>query len=459
MSKILNCFKANDIRGRVGEDLTGAAAYRLGLAFARHLNPDREVAVGGDARLSSEELKAALADGLRAGGASVIDLGLCGTEEIYFAVFSQNLAGGVEVTGSHNPATDNGFKLVRDQACPVGLGSGLEEVRRLVENQAPATAARRGGFRRADFRREYVEHLLGYVEPAQLPPLTIAANSGHGVAGPVLDEVEARLAEAGAPLKFVKIGHQPDGSFPLGLPNPLLPENRGLTAQTVLKHGADLGLAWDGDFDRCFFFDEQGRFIEGYYLVGLLAEYFLSKHPGAAIIHDPRLIWNTIDLVTGRGGRPVRSKTGHAFIKDRMRAEGAVYGGEMSAHHYFADFAYCDSGMIPWLVVLGLLGSSGRPLSALVGDRQALFPCSGEINYRAEDPAAVLKAAESRFGPQAVSRDDLDGLSLEMPDWRFNLRLSNTEPLVRLNVESRGRPDLVAEAVAEIESLPGLFKN
>ncbi len=458
MPNMLNCFKANDVRGRVGEDLTGETAFRLGLAFARHLNTDREVAVGRDVRLSSEELQAALSDGLRAGGASVVDLGLCGTEEIYFAVFSQNLAGGVEVTGSHNPVTDNGFKLVRDRARPVGQSSGLEEIRRLAESPGPATAARRGGYRRAGFRREYVEHLLGYVEPAQLPPLTIAANSGHGVAGPVLDEVEARLAEVGAPLKFVKIGHRPDGSFPLGLPNPLLPENRGLTAQTVLKHGAGLGLAWDGDFDRCFFFDENGRFIEGYYLVGLLAEYFLSKHPGAAIIHDPRLIWNTVDLIRGRGGRPVQSKTGHAFIKDRMRTEGAVYGGEMSAHHYFADFACCDSGMVPWLVVLGLLGATGRPLSALVGDRQTLFPCSGEINYQAEDPAAALKAAWDRFGPRALSRDDLDGLSLEMPDWRFNLRRSNTEPLVRLNVESRGRPDLVDAAVAEIESLPGLLR-
>ena len=458
ISNILNGFKANDIRGRVGEELTEAGAFSLGLAFAGFLGAGQEVAVGGDIRPSSEPLKAALAEGLRAGGVSVLDLGLCGAEEVYFAVFSQNLAGGVEVTGSHNPLTDNGFKLVRDRSRPVGQGTGLEEVRRLMAGAQPASAARRGGYRRADFRPEYVEHLLGYVEPAKLPPLTIVANSGHGTAGPVLDAVEARLLSGGAALKFIKIGHEPDGSFPLGLPNPLLPGNREFTAQAVRDHRADLGLAWDGDFDRCFFFDEKGNFIEGYYLVGLLAEYFLSKHPGAAIIHDPRLIWNTIDLVTARGGRPIQSQTGHAFIKEKMRAAGAVYGGEMSAHHYFADFGFCDSGMIPWLVVLRLMGASGRPLSELVGDRQALFPCSGEINYRAENPAAVLSAAESRFGPRAISRDDLDGLSLEMPDWRFNLRRSNTEPLVRINVESRGRPDLVDAATAEIESLPGLIR-
>jgi phosphomannomutase len=426
--------------------------------LARYLDTDHEVAVGGDVRFSSEELKTALIKGLRAGGVSVIDMGLCGTEEVYFAVFSQNLAGGVEVTGSHNPADDNGFKLVREQARPVSRGSGLEVLRQLVESPTLAPAARCGGYRRADFRREYVEHLLGYVELAQLPPLTIAANSGHGVAGPVLDAIEARLLEAGVQLTFVKIGHQPNGSFPMGLPNPLLPQNRGLTAQTVIRHGADLGVAWDGDFDRCFFFDEKGTFIEGYYLVGLLADYFLLKYPLAAIIHDPRLIWNTIDIVIGRGGRPIQSKTGHAFMKEKMREARGVYGGEMSAHHYFADFGYCDSGMIPWLVVIGLLGATGRPLSSLVSDRQALFPCSGEINYRAEDPVAVLKIAESCFGPKAISLDYLDGLSLEMTDWRFNLRQSNTEPLVRLNIETRGRPDLVTEAVTKIESISGLVR-
>jgi len=232
-----------------------------------------------------------------------------------------------------------------------------------------------------------------------------------------------------------------------------LPENRTHTAEAVRRNGADLGLAWDGDFDRCFFFDEQGTFIEGYYLVGLLAETFLEKHPGAAIIHDPRLIWNTIDLVNRAGGRPVVSKTGHAFMKAAMREAEAVYGGEMSAHHYFADFGFCDSGMIPWLLVLEFLGRKRGSLSGLVAERQAKFPCSGELNYRVADGTALLAAVESRYGRSAINAERLDGLSLEMPEWRFNLRLSNTEPLIRLNLESRGQPDLVAEKTAELEAM------
>jgi phosphomannomutase/phosphomannomutase/phosphoglucomutase len=414
------------------------------------------VAVGQDARLSSPSLAEALIEGLREAGAEVFDLGLAGTEEVYFAAFSQDLDGGLAVTGSHNPLTDNGIKFIGRGARPLG-GEALSAIRALAEGGRFNTAPARGGYRRASFKTEYIEHLLGYIEPRNLPALKILVNPGHGAAGPVLDLLEAALAAKRAPVEFIKIGWEPDGTFPLGLPNPLLPENRTDTAEAARRSGADLGLAWDGDFDRCFFFGEDGEFIEGYYLVGLLAETFLEKFPGAAIIHDPRLIWNTVDLVERAGGRPVVSKTGHAFFKAAMRAAGAVYGGEMSAHHYFAGFGFCDSGMIPWLLALELTGRKGRPLSALAAERQALYPCSGELNFRVADGPALLAAVESRYRRAAVKVENLDGLSLEMPEWRFNLRASNTEPLTRLNLESRGRPDLVTEKVAELEALIGSF--
>ena len=448
----LTCFKAYDVRGRLGEELNENVARRIGRAYGQYLRPGR-VALGGDARHSSAGLKAALAEGLMAAGATVLDLGLAGTEEIYHAVFSQKLDGGIEVTGSHNPLSDNGLKFVREDARPISGDTGLFAVKALAESGVFEPAPRKGEYVRADFKSEYVGHLLSYIDPAGLPPLKVAANCGNGAAGPVLDLLEEKLAGLGGPLQFVKIAAEPDGSFPNGIPNPLLPENRFLTTEAVRKHGADLGLAWDGDFDRCFFFDEKGGFIEGYYLVGLLAETFLEAHPGATVVHDPRLTWNTVEIVGRLGGRAVESKTGHAFIKERMRAEKAVYGGEMSAHHYFADFAYCDSGMIPWLLVLALMGRKKASLSALVAERQARFPCSGEINYKVADVPRVMAALEKRFQSRALLIKKIDGLSVEMDDWRFNVRPSNTEPLLRLNVETRGDPAAVARRVEELEQL------
>ncbi len=448
MRRKLTCFKAYDVRGRVGESLDEDAARRIGRAFGRHLGAGR-VAVGGDARLSTPTLKEALIWGLREAGADVLDLGLCGTEEIYFAVFSQKLRGGIAVTGSHNPADENGLKFVRQGARPVSGDTGLLEIKALAEHGVPPSAAL-GGLTRACFRDEYVDHVLGYIDVNRLSPLSIVANPGNGAAGPLLDFLDARLKDLGAPIQFIKICQEPDGRFPNGIPNPLLPENRGLTADAVRRNKADFGLAWDGDFDRCFFFDENGDFIEGYYLVGLLAEAFLAEQNGATIIHDPRLCWNTLDIVKKNGGRAVESKTGHAFIKERMRVEKAVYGGEMSAHHYFADFAYCDSGMIPWLLVAELMSRKGAKLSELVGERMRMFPCSGEINYRVSDPSAAMEGAAARFGASAmISR--VDGISVEAPSWRFNLRASNTEALLRLNVESRADRAAVGRLVGEIE--------
>mgnify|MGYP001809873391 CR=1 FL=1 len=449
----LSCFKAYDIRGRLGAELTEEIAWRIGRAYAQYLRP-RRVAVGGDVRLSSEGLKRALADGLMAGGADVVDLGMTGTEEVYFAAFHLDVDGGIEVTASHNPMDYNGMKLVRRGARPISGDSGLSEIRRLAESGDFLPAPRRGRMENLSILDAYVDHLLGYVAAAALRPLRLVVNAGNGAAGHVIDAIERRFQTDNVPVCFIKVHHQPDGTFPNGIPNPLLPENRAATAEAVITHRADMGIAWDGDFDRCFLFDEHGAFIEGYYIVGLLAAAFLAKAPGEKIIHDPRLTWNTLDVVRAGGGQAILSKTGHAFIKERMRAENAIYGGEMSAHHYFRDFSYCDSGMIPWLLVSELLGHTGKPLSRLVEERIAAFPCSGEINYRVGDAGAVIARLLAHYAAaQPLAIDRTDGVSVEFADWRFNLRSSNTEPLLRLNVESRGDAALVAARVAEIERL------
>jgi phosphomannomutase len=447
----LTCFKAYDVRGRLGDELNEDVARRIGRACAQYLGA-RRVAVGGDIRHSSAALKGALAEGLMAGGADVVDLGMTGTEEVYFAAFHLDVDAAVEVTASHNPIDYNGMKLVKRGAVPISGDSGLDAIRQLAEANAFAPAARRGQLSEASVLAPYVEHLMGYLAPANLKPLRLVVNAGNGAAGHVVDALERAFAARGVPFEFIKVHHAPDGDFPNGIPNPLLPENRAATADAVIAHGADMGIAWDGDFDRCFLFDERGAFIEGYYIVGLLAQAFLAKHPGQKIIHDPRLCWNTVELVRQAGGVAVQSKTGHAFIKERMRLENAVYGGEMSAHHYFRDFAYCDSGMIPWLLVAELLCARGQPLSALVEERMAAYPCSGELNYRVADAGASIEAVRAHYARSepAPALDLTDGLSMEFADWRFNLRSSNTEPLLRLNVESRGDAGAVAAHVARI---------
>lgn len=441
---VSECFKAYDIRGRLPDQLNEEMAWRIGRAYAEFLQP-HQVVVGYDVRPTSPTLTTALADGLRASGCDVLDLGLCGTEEVYFATFSRNLDGGIMVTASHNPIDYNGMKLVRRQARPISGDSGLDDIRRLVDEGSFATDKAYGARTPLDTRNDYIDHLLSYLDPAEPRPLKIVVNAGNGCAGPVIDRLEPRL-----PFELIKIHHQPDGRFPNGIPNPLLPENRAATREAVLAHGADLGIAWDGDFDRCFLFDEQGGFVEGYYTVGLLAEVLLTTCPGATVIHDPRLTWNTIDVVRQAGGVPVQSKTGHAFMKERMRAENAVYGGEMSAHHYFREFAYCDSGMIPWLMVTALMGRTGQPLSALLRQRMNKFPASGEINRVVDDADQVLARTRERYENQAEALDLTDGLSFDLGQWRFNLRKSNTEPVIRLNVETRGDVQLMERKTQEL---------
>ncbi len=447
----ISCFKAYDIRGRVPDELNDDVAYRVGRAFAEYLNAKRLV-VGHDIRLTSPGLTNALVRGMTDAGADVIHIGQCGTEEVYFATFALEVDGGICVTASHNPMDYNGMKLVREGSRPISGDTGLLDIKALAESGQFKASARKGLVEAKDMRGAYVEHLLTYVDTQALKPMKVVLNAGNGGAGAIVDALQAHL-----PFDFIKIHHTPDGNFPNGIPNPLLLENQGVTAQAVLEHGAAVGIAWDGDFDRCFFFDEKGNFVEGYYVVGLLAEAFLAKHPAAKIVHDPRLTWNTVDVVSQAGGVPVQSKTGHAFIKERMRLEDAVYGGEMSAHHYFKTFAYCDNGTIPWLLVLELMQQKNLPLSALVEERIRRFPCSGEINRTVRNTREMLATVEAHYAAEAVEVERVDGLSMAFPNWRFNMRSSSTEPLARLNVESRADEALMRAKTQELLALMDQF--
>ena len=446
----LTCFKSYDIRGRLGAELNEGVAALIGRAFAQELGA-RRVVLGRDCRASSASLAMAVSVGLQEAGATVLDLGLCGTEEVYFATDHFGADGGIEVTASHNPMDYNGMKLVKAGAAPLEPAL-LARVKARAEAR-DFFAAAPGRSEAVDCRAAYVERVLSFVDLSALRPLKLLVNAGNGTAGPTFDAIAAALERQGAPLTFLRIDHDADGSFPNGIPNPLLPENQPRTAAAVRAAGADFAVAWDGDFDRCFFFDADGGFVAGEYVVGLLAEAFLAKEPGATVIHDPRVIWNTQDVVARAGGRAVMARTGHAYLKARMRETGAVYGGEMSAHHYFRDFMACDSGMIPWLLVAELLSRRGQGLKAVLAERRAAFPSSGEVNFRVADVLASVRAVEAIYAPLADTRDDLDGLSLTFGDWRLNLRASNTEPLLRLNVEARGRADLVAEKLDEVAAV------
>ncbi|MCB9555492.1 MAG: phosphomannomutase [Deltaproteobacteria bacterium] len=448
MAARLPAFKAYDIRGRIPDQLNEEIAEQVGRAFATIVAPQR-VVVGHDIRLSSRSLSDALIEGLTTHGVDVIDIGLCGTEEVYFATAHLKVDGGVMVTASHNPRDYNGMKLVRSQARPISGDTGLMDIEAAVREQSfAAKATKRGTVDQQDTRPAYIDHLLQYIDRDCFRPLTVVSNPGNGCAGPLIEALAPHL-----PLNFVKVHHEPNGEFPNGIPNPLLPENRPATAEATKRARAAAGIAWDGDFDRCFLFDENGDFIEGYYIVGLLATEILKSNPGGKVIYDPRLTWNTIELVEQAGGKPVMCKSGHAFIKERMRQEDAVYGGEMSAHHYFRDFSYCDSGMLPWLYIAQALCQGDEPLSAMVGQRVAAYPISGEINRHVPDADQVIAEVRKRYEPGVKQITTVDGVSLEFANWRMNLRKSNTEPLIRLNVETRGDRSLLEEKTAEILAL------
>jgi phosphomannomutase len=448
MSKAINCFKAYDARGKVPDDLNTDIAYRVGRAYAEFIKP-KQVAVGRDVRLSSDEIFEALTSGLTDSGVDVLDLGLCGTEQVYFAAFHLELDGGIMITASHNPIDYNGLKFVRECAKPLSADSGLEDIRRIAEAESFSPADRKGEIIATDLAADYIDHLLGYIGNLEdLKPLKIISNPGNGMAGPIIDLLEQRL-----PFEFIKLQHEPDGTFPNGIPNPLLPTGRGATIDAIRQHGADLGVAWDGDFDRCFLFDHNGRFIEGYYIVGLLGVQLLQQNPGERIVHDPRLTWNTIELIEAGNGEAVQSKSGHAFIKETMRAVNGIYGGEMSAHHYFREFGYCDSGMIPWLLLAEMISSQNRSLAEMVDERIERYPVSGEINSTVADAAVALKQVEAHYADLPHQIDRTDGLGMDFGDWRFNLRASNTEPLLRMNVETRGDHAMMEQRRDEILAL------
>ena len=444
MTLNIDCFKAYDIRGQIPNQLNPDVAYRIGNATAEYLNAKR-IVVGRDIRLSSAELTDAVCQGLIDAGVEVLDIGLGGTEMVYFATSELKADGGIMVTASHNPADYNGLKLVREEARPISGDTGLQDIRKLAEKDERLLAAEAGVRTPVNVFEAYIEHLLTYIDVSALKPLKLVVNPGNGGAGIAMDGLKGHL-----PFEFIDVNYAPDGTFPNGIPNPMLLENQDVSSKAVLEHKADMGIAWDGDFDRCFLFDENGVFIEGYYIVGLLAESILKKNPGQNVIHDPRVVWNTLDIVESAGGVAIQSKSGHSFIKEKMRETDAVYGGEMSAHHYFRDFSYADSGMIPWLLVAELLSTTGKSLSELVGERMAMYPTSGEINREVEDAAATIQKLHDLYAADALSVDDVDGYSFEFEEWRFNIRMSNTEPVVRLNVETRADQGLLEKKTAEV---------
>ena len=443
----IDCFKAYDVRGRIPDELNEDVAYRIGNATAEFLDA-KSIVLCRDIRHSSDELSAAVARGLIDAGCDVLDIGVGGTEMIYFGTSDLGADGGIMVTASHNPADYNGLKMVRSESRPISGDTGLEDIRKIAERDERYIGEARGELRSVEVTDDYINKLLSFIDTTTLTPLKVVVNAGNGAAGPTLDLLEKHL-----PFEFIKVHHEPDGDFPNGIPNPMLVENRASTIDAIKESGADLGIAWDGDFDRCFFFDENGRFIEGYYIVGLLAQSILAAREGEAVIYDPRLVWNTIEVVEANGGRAVQSKSGHSFIKEVMRAEDAIYGGEMSAHHYFRDFYYSDSGMIPWLLVTQLLCESQKSFSSHVDACMRDFPTSGEINREVPDAAAAIKHISDHYKDTAEAIDRMDGVGMSFGDWRFNLRASNTEPVIRLNVESRGDEQLMADKRDELLAL------
>ena len=432
----LTCFKAYDIRGKLGTELNEEIAYKIGRAYGQIYQP-KKIVVGYDIRLSSEDLKQATIKGLNDAGVDVLDLGMTGTEEVYFGAFHLDVQGGIEITASHNPMDYNGMKLVRENARPIGADSGLKDIRLLAESGNFNEVTTKGKTEKYNILPEYIDHLMSYIDPAKIRSLKLVMNAGNGAAGHVVDAIEAKFKQLNLPVELIKIHNDANGTFPNGIPNPILVENRDSTRNAVIEHHADMGIAWDGDFDRCFLFDEKGQFIEGYYIVGLLAQAFLLKQSGEKIVHDPRLVWNTFDVIEQYQGEAIQSKSGHSYIKEKMREHNAVYGGEMSAHHYFRDFAYCDSGMIPWLLAISVLSETQQTLSSLVEGMIEKFPCSGEINFKVADTQATIQKLFDHFSNQNPSIDHTDGVSLDFGAWRFNVRASNTEPLLRLNIESR----------------------
>ena len=440
----ISSFKAYDIRGQLPHEINPEIAYRVGNATAEYLSAKKMI-LGRDIRASSKELSESMASGLMDAGVDVIDIGECGTENVYYATGELKSCGGVMVTASHNPSDYNGFKIVSENAKPISSETGLLDIRKIAESDKRLISELRGNLEQRDLNQSYVKKVLSFIDPDSLSKLKVVMNPGNGGAG-----VYAEYISKNMPIEIIKLNFDPDSSFPNGIPNPMIEENRASTSQAVIDNKADLGIAWDGDFDRCFFFDEKGNFIEGYYLVGLLAKSFLIKNRNERVIYDPRLTWNTIDVVERYGGDAIQCQSGHSFIKKSMRDNDAVYGGEMSAHHYFRDFYYCDSGMIPWLLILEMISEEKMPLSQMIQKYRERYPVSGEINLKVNNTNTIIDSIKEYYLDDALGVDETDGVGMEFEKWRFNLRASNTEPLIRLNVESNSNESLMNEKTREL---------
>ena len=440
----ISSFKAYDIRGQLPHEINPEIAYRVGNATAEYLSAKKMI-LGRDIRASSKELSESMASGLMDAGVDVIDIGECGTENVYYATGELKSCGGVMVTASHNPSDYNGFKIVSENAKPISSETGLLDIRKIAESDERLISELRGNLEQRDLNQSYVKKVLSFIDPDSLSKLKVVMNPGNGGAG-----VYAEYISKNMPIEIIKLNFDPDSSFPNGIPNPMIEENRASTSQAVIDNKADLGIAWDGDFDRCFFFDEKGNFIEGYYLVGLLAKSFLIKNRNERVIYDPRLTWNTIDVVERYGGDAIQCQSGHSFIKKSMRDNDAVYGGEMSAHHYFRDFYYCDSGMIPWLLILEMISEEKMPLSQMIQKYRERYPVSGEINLKVNNTKTIIDSIKEYYLDDALGVDETDGVGMEFEKWRFNLRASNTEPLIRLNVESYNNESLMNEKTREL---------
>jgi phosphomannomutase len=425
-------FKAYDVRGIYPDDLDEAGAYAIGRAYVEQFEP-RRIAVGRDMRLSSPQIAAEVIRGAAEAGAEVLDLGLVGTEMVYFAVGELELDGGIEVTASHNPKEYTGMKIVRRGALPVGGESGLLDVRdravRIGDEPSPAAAGRISAY---DIWPAYVDRVLSFIDVSALRPLKVVIDAANGMAGAMLPPVLDRL-----PIEVVRCYFDPDGSFPNHEPNPLLPENREFIVGKTLEEGADLGVAFDGDADRCFFVDDSGEFVPGDFATALLAESLLVKEPGAKIIYDVRASWAVPETIVRAGGTALENRVGHAYIKHRMRKEDAAFGGEVSGHYYFRDFSQADSGVVPFLLMLELVSRSGRKLSEILKPYRDEYFITGEINTPVRDVALKLQELKERYAAEGTV-SHLDGVSVVADDWHFNVRPSNTEPLLRLNLEARG---------------------
>ena len=449
----VSAFGAYDVRGVIEENVTAGLYYRAARAAAEVLGAEA-ACVGFDARETSAHFAAAALRGLTEAGCNALSLGLCGTEEVYFAAGSENLGLGLMVTASHNPLDYNGLKLVGPGARPL-TNQEFKRIRDLTASgdfAAPAASGARA-VAGAPQREAYATHLADILDPKAMGAPRILFDCGNGAAGPTLQVLLGELQSRGAEVDAVTVRGNPDPTFPDGVPNPLLPEMRAATARAAAEAGTDFGVAFDGDFDRCFLFDAAGTFVEGEYVVALLARAALAQNPGQSIIHDPRVTGAIRAAIIGAGGVPTQSKTGHAYVKDALRATSGPYGGEMSGHHYFRDFFYCDSGMLPWMLIAQHLNQSGQTLAEAVTEMRAEFPSSGEINFRVADKGAAVAAVRSRFEPDAASVDRTDGLSCDFGDWRFNLRASNTENLLRLNVEAASSRALVEARAADLSTI------